>query len=255
MSYWKDKVVFVTGASSGIGQAAAIRFGREGAAVAILARNEANLDETIRQIGSPKNVLKFVVDIKDEASVIGAIHETIKWKNRLDAAINVAGIFPSEDVFESTRQYWDDVVNTNLRGTFLVAREAAKYMKDHGGGTIVNTSSVLAEVGDPTLVTYSATKGGIVSLTKAMAIRFAEYKIRVNCVSPADVETPHLKRWIDEHEDPQATRDTLNTSYPLGYFCDPKDVADAIVFFAGPEARCITGENLVIDSGLLKKCY
>lgn len=255
MSYWTDKVVFITGGGSGIGQATALKFAEEDACIAILGRTESKLDNTIAQIKDPSKVRKFPIDIKDEKSVIQAMNDTYNWKSRLDAAINVAGIFPSEDIFESSREYWDNIMGTNLRGTFIVAREAAKLMRDNGGGAIVNTSSVLAQVADPTLVTYSATKGGIISLTRAMAVRFAEYNIRVNVVSPADVTTPFLEQWINEHEDPEATRNEILAAYPLGYYCEPSDVANVNIFLAGPGARCITGENIVVDCGLTKKCY
>lgn len=255
MDYWHDKTVFVTGGGSGIGQATAIKFAEAGANVAILGRTESKLDDTIKAVADPSRIRKFPVDIRDEDRVLQAVNEAFWWKGRLDAAINVAGIFPSEDVFTSDRAYWDNLMNTNVRGTFLVAREAAEVMKKSGGGAIVNTSSVLAQVGDPSLVTYSATKGAIISLTTAMAVRFAEYKIRVNVVSPADVATPFLEQWINEHADPEATRKKILSAYPLGYYCEPRDVANVIFFLAGPDARCITGENIVVDSGLTKTCY
>jgi NAD(P)-dependent dehydrogenase (short-subunit alcohol dehydrogenase family) len=255
MNYWHDKTVFVTGGGSGIGQAAAIKFAEAGAHVAILGRTESKLDATVHAVADPSKIRKFPVDIRDEPAVIQAVRDTHQWTGRLDAAINVAGIFPSEDLFKSDRAYWDNLMDTNLRGTFLVAREAAEIMKKSGGGAIVNTSSILSQVGDPTLVTYSATKGALVSLTTALAVRLAEYKIRVNVVSPADVTTPFLEQWINEHPDPAATRKMILSAYPLGYYCEPRDVANAIFFLAGPEARCITGENIVIDSGLTKTCY
>ena len=255
MNHWQNKTVFVTGGGSGIGQATALKFAAAGAHVAILGRTESKLDATVRAVADPTKIRKFVVDIQDEANVIQAVNDTFQWHGRLDAAINVAGIFPSEDMFKSDRAYWDLLLNTNLRGTFLVARAAAELMKTHGGGAIVNTSSILALVADPTLVTYSATKGALVSLTQALAIRLAEYQIRVNVVSPADVTTPYLEQWINEHPDPAATRKQILAAYPLGYYCEPEDVANVIYFLAGPEARCITGENIVVDSGLTKTCY
>ena len=255
MDYWQERTVFVTGGGSGIGQATALKFAEAGAHVAILGRTEAKLDATIREVADPSRIRKFPVDVTDEKKALGAVQEAFQWKGRLDAAINVAGIFPSEDVFQSDRTYWDSLLNTNLRGTFLVARAAAEIMKKAGGGAIVNTSSVLAQVADPTLVTYSATKGAIISLTIAMAVRFAEYNIRVNVVSPADVATPFLEQWINEHDDPEAIRKQILSAYPLGYYCEPRDVANVIYFLAGPDARCITGENIVVDSGLTKTCY
>jgi NAD(P)-dependent dehydrogenase (short-subunit alcohol dehydrogenase family) len=255
MTYWDDKVVLVTGAASGIGQATAWRLLREGASVALLDRDRAGIEHTRSEGEGQDKTLALVVDLKDEAGVIEAVKMAATWKQRLDGAVNVAGISPAEEFLASTREYWDELLEINLRGTYLVGREAARVMAEQGEGAIVNVSSVLALVGDPTLVSYSATKGGISAMTRAMAVRLGPHRIRVNAVCPGDVATPLLENWIEQQANPGETRAKIASSYPLGYYCEPSDVAGVIVFLLGPDARCITGANIVIDCGLTVKCY
>jgi NAD(P)-dependent dehydrogenase (short-subunit alcohol dehydrogenase family) len=256
MSNWNETdVVFITGAGSGIGRATAIRFSREGASVACLDRNQQGLEETAGRIGAPERTKLFDVDLVDEAAVEAAVDEAAAWKEKLAAVVNVAGISPAEDFLESDREFWDTLMNINLRGSFLVARRGAHHMKQSGGGAIVNVSSILALVADPSLVSYGATKGAVSSMTRAMAISLAPDNIRVNAVCPGDVASPLLEDWIEEQDDPAAMRKTIAGSYPLGHYCEPADVAGVIFFLAGPDARCITGENVVVDCGLTVKCY
>jgi len=255
MSYWKDKTAIVTGAASGIGQATALRFAKEGASVACLDRNREGLEETVKLAGAPERTKILHADLQDDGAVVAAVDEAAAWNGQLDAVVNVAGISPAEEFLESTREYWDTLMQINLRGTYLVARHGAKHMQKTGGGAIVNVASILALVADASLVSYSATKGGISAMTRAMAINLAPSKIRVNAVCPGDVATPLLEDWIDQQTDPAGTRQTIASAYPLGHYARPEDVAGVIFFLAGPDARCITGENVVVDCGLTVKCY
>lgn len=255
MSYFTGKTVLITGAASGIGRATALRFAEEGASVALLDRDNAGLLATVDALPPGSRSLLLNVDIQEEEAIATAVQSAVGWGPGLDAVINVAGISPAETFLESTRAYWDDLVETNLRGTYLVAREAARTMKAARRGVIVNVSSVLALVGDPSLVVYSATKGGISAMTRAMAVNLAPYGIRVNAVCPGDVATPLLDSWIEQQADPAATRAKMESSYPLGHYARPEDIAGVIIFLAGPDARCITGANIVVDCGLTVKCY
>lgn len=255
MTYWNGRVVLMTGAASGIGRATALRLAGEGASIALLDRDVAGLEDTLRALAGGADALPLNVDLRNEGETVAAVRSAAGWKGRLDAAVNVAGISPAEDFLHSTREAWDELIEINLRGTFVVAREAARHMMEQEGGAIVNVSSALALIGDPSLVSYSATKGGISAMTRAMAVRLGPHNIRVNAVCPGDVATPLLENWIEQHADPAALRRRIAAAYPLGHYCEPSDVAGVIAFLIGPDARCITGADIVVDCGLTIKCY
>lgn len=251
MDYWKDRVVLITGAASGVGRATGLRFAREGARLALLDRDEAGLRRTSEAAGGSAQALPLLVDLRDEAAVIQGVTQSAQWHGRLDVVVNCAGICPPEDFWESTPQFWDDLLRINLRGYFLVGREGASVMKAGGqGGAIVNVASVLGLVGEPSAVTYCATKGGIIALTRALAVKLAPDRIRVNSICPGAVATPQTLDWIEAMKDPQAVRARLDATYPLGHIAEPEDIAGAICFLSGPDARCITGANLVVDGGI-----
>jgi meso-butanediol dehydrogenase / (S,S)-butanediol dehydrogenase / diacetyl reductase len=249
MTHWESRVVLVTGGASGIGQATAVRFAREGAFVALLDRNVEGMQATVGAIGDSEQVLPLPADLLDEPAVVCAVAQAAAWKGRLDAVVNVAGICPSEDYLDAPRSHWDAVVQINLRGTYVVGREGARAMM-RDGGAIVNVSSALGIVGDPSLIAYCATKGGVAAMTRAMALKLAPHGIRVNSISPGGVATPLFDDWVKELDDPAGYLARYSSLYPLGYYLQPEDAAGPIVFLAGPDARCITGTNLVVDCGL-----
>jgi NAD(P)-dependent dehydrogenase (short-subunit alcohol dehydrogenase family) len=250
MSYWKDKVVLVTGAASGIGQATAIRFASEGACVGLLDRNVQGLRKTANLIGDDECVHYEVVDLMDEAATTEAVARIAAWKQRLNVVVNVAGICPPEEYLDAPRSHWDTVVQINLRGTYVVSREGARAMMGQGEGAIVNVSSALGLVGDPSLISYCATKGGVTAMTRALALKLAPSHIRVNSISPGGVATPLFDDWVRELPDPAGYLAQYASLYPLGYYLQPSDVAGPIVFLAGPDAHCMTGADLVVDCGL-----
>jgi NAD(P)-dependent dehydrogenase (short-subunit alcohol dehydrogenase family) len=250
MSYWNDRVVLITGAASGIGQATAVRFAQEGASIGLLDRNAGGLQQTACLVGDSARVMIAEADLLDEASTVDAVAHLAGWKGRIDAVINVAGVCPSEEFLEAPRSHWDAVMQINLRGTYVVAREGARVMIGQGSGAIVNVSSALGLVGDPTLISYCATKGGITAMTRALALRLAPHGIRVNSISPGGVATPLFDEWVAQLPDSEEYLARYASLYPLGYYLDPSDVAGPIVFLAGPDARCMTGADLVVDCGL-----
>ncbi len=248
------RVALVTGAASGIGRATALRFLGAGFSVAALDRDAEGLKSLAGESPDAERTLILVADLVDERKTGEALDRVLGWKDRLDAVINVAGLSPPEEFSKYTREDWIPLVQTNLRGMFVVCQKTAPALTKSGEGAIVNVSSILARVADPTLIAYGATKGGVSALTRALAMKLAP-EVRVNAVCPGDVATPGLEAWIAGHPDPVGVRRQIEDSYPLRRICSPDDVARAILFLAGPAARMITGHELVLDGGLTVKVY
>jgi len=247
-------VALVTGAASGIGRATALRFLGAGYDVAALDRNELGLQSLAKEAGDKGRLLVLPADLVDEDATAAALDRAVAWHGRLDVVVNVAGLSLPEDFSKTTREEWTTLLQVNLRGVYFICQRLADALSESGEGAIVNISSILARVADPTLVAYGATKGGVSSLTRALAIRLAP-RVRVNAVCPGDVSTPGLETWIAGHPDPEGVRKEMESSYPLGRICMPDDVAQAVLFLAGPGARMITGQELLVDGGLTVKVY
>jgi len=225
----KGRVAVVTGAARGIGRAAADLLGKAGAAVFRL-----DLDAEIR------------CDVSDEESVEKAFRQI----GGVDILVNNAGIAVRKNAFDITVEEWDRVLAVNLRGLFLCSRVAARSMKERGGGAIVNLASIMGLSGglfpNPA---YQASKGAVVNLTRALALEFAEHKIRVNAVAPTFVRTDLTTPIF---ENPDVLKAVMRHT-PLGVLPEVEDIAAAILFLAGPAARCITGVTLPVDSGYLAR--
>ena len=228
----KGLTTVVTGAARGIGKAVADLFASRGSTVA---RLDLQPGESILQC-----------DVTDEASIEAAF----KKVGRVDILINNAGIAVRKNSLEITREEWDKVQAVNVAGTFLCSRAAARSMKQSGGGAIVNLASIMGLSGgiypNPA---YQASKGAVVNLTRALALEFAEYGIRVNAVAPTWVRTELTSVIFDN---PEAMRKVMQHT-PLGRLPEVEDIAQAILFLAGPAARCITGVTLPVDSGYLAR--
>jgi len=248
------KVALVTGAASGIGRATALRFLGAGYRVAALDRNSEGLDRLVHESLDAGRLLPLPADLLDEEKTGDALDRALGWKDRLDVVVNVAGISPPEELSKYPREDWTPLVQINLRGVFVVCQKTAPALAKSGEGAIINVSSILARVADSTLIAYGATKGGVSAMTRALAMKLAP-EVRVNAVCPGDVATPLLESWIAEHPDPVGVRKQIEDSYPLGRICTPDDVAQGILFLAGPGARMITGQELVLDGGLTVKVY
>jgi NAD(P)-dependent dehydrogenase (short-subunit alcohol dehydrogenase family) len=228
----KGKTAVVTGAARGIGKAVADLFASRGYTVA---RLDVEPGESILQC-----------DVSDEASIEAAF----KQVGKVDVLVNNAGIAVRKGSLEITREEWDRVQAVNVAGTFLCSRIAARSMKQTGGGAIVNLASIMGFSGglfpNPA---YQASKGAVVNLTRALALEFAEHNIRVNAVAPTFVRTDLT---IPIFSNPDVLEKVMQHT-PLGRLPDVEDIAQAILFLAGPAARCITGVTLPVDSGYLAR--
>jgi NAD(P)-dependent dehydrogenase (short-subunit alcohol dehydrogenase family) len=246
----KDKVALITGGTSGIGQAAALLFAAEGASVAITGRNAqrgARVVTRIRKIGGEAVFLRANVSrVKDcEKSV----RETLRAFGRLDILFNNAGVFYPQTALECSEKEWDEQIDVNLKGTFLMSKFALPAMIAQKSGVIINNSSGWGIVGGDHAVAYCASKGGVVLLTKAMAIDHGPQGIRVNCICPGDVETPMLP--ADAKMRGLKWRDYIAgcASRPLGRVGTVDEIAKAVLFLASDDSSFMTGAALIVDGG------
>jgi NAD(P)-dependent dehydrogenase (short-subunit alcohol dehydrogenase family) len=250
------KVGIITGAASGIGRASALLFAREGARVVTVDRNAAGVDETVAQIcAHGGQALAVHADVSVEADVERMVSATLSAYGRLDVLFNNAAIQVFGRVPETSVADWRQIMDTNLMGYFLGCKYAIPAMIRQGGGSIVNTSSVLGLVGDPDMPAYCATKGGILAMTRSIAQAHGRQGIRANCICPGDVDTPLVAEYFAQQPDPQAARAQVTAHYALGRIATPEDIAYTALFLASDESAFITGTTIVVDGGLTSRCY
>jgi NAD(P)-dependent dehydrogenase (short-subunit alcohol dehydrogenase family) len=233
-----DKRALVTGAASGIGEATARLLHAEGAEVVLADLDDERLDALAAELGD--RATARVLDVRDEAQVAPAAAD-------LDVLVNVAGVGSTQDAPGTPVEIWEDVFAVNARGTFLCCKHAIPGMRERGGGAIVNVSSVAALVGLKNRVAYSASKGAVVALTRALAVDHVADGIRVNAVCPGTVDSPWVRRLVEEVGE---SLDALRARQPMGRLGTTDEIAEAIAYLASDSAAFVTGSVLVIDGGL-----
>jgi meso-butanediol dehydrogenase/(S,S)-butanediol dehydrogenase/diacetyl reductase len=243
----KDKVIFLTGGSCGIGRDCAKAYAVEGAKVVVVARDKDGVAEAAAELG-PEH-LGIVCDVTHDSEVKIAVKKALKHYGRLDGVHNNAGISsPCKPVHETTDSEWDEVFDVNLKGVLHTTRHAFAALVA-SKGCILNTSSLVGVIGQELHAAYTATKGGLNALTKSMALDYAKLGIRVNAVCPAGVWTPMLRQWCAEQPDPASTARYLDEIHPLGYCPESLVIADACVFLISDKARFITGHIMHVSGG------
>jgi len=245
----KDKIILVTGGSSGIGKACALAFSRAGAIVTIVADiNQEGLDQTVAEMEGEG--LSIRLDVSKPDQVKNLIDEVVKKYGRIDCAVNNAGVEGTlAPTTECTEENWDKVLSINLKGIWLCMKYEIPQMLKQGSGSIVNMSSVLGLVGLPGYPAYVASKHGVVGLTKTAALEFAKTGIRINAVCPGAVRTPLMNRMIKDN--PGVISEELLVSLePIGRVATPEEVADAVVWLSSAKASYVTGIALPLDGGL-----
>ena len=245
----EDKVAIVTGANSGISRATALRLAREGTKVVLADKEDASaVAEEIVAAGGVAMAVE--VDVSIEAETTALVARALEAHGRLDVLVNGAGVNKRGLVTESTLEDWDWIMGVNLKGTFLCCKAAIPAIARSGGGAIVNIASELAFVGAPNIAVYSASKGGVVQLTRSLAVDHVDDGIRVNCVCPGPVDTPLLQRGITTAPDPEARRQASMDSTILGRLGQPEEIANMIHFLASDEASFMTGSIVMVDGGV-----
>ena len=245
-----QQVALITGGTSGIGEATALLFAREGARLAITGRNEKRghaVSEAILKSGGQAIFLR--TDVRRAAECVRAVRETVGAFGRLDILFNNAGVFYPHDTLQCSEEEWDEQIDINLKGTFLMSKSALPTMIAQGRGVIINNSSGWGIVGGDRAVAYCASKGGVVLLTKAMAIDHGRQGIRVNCICPGDVDTPMLP--VDAKMRGLKWEDYLAgcAKRPLGRIGTAQEIAKAVLFLASEDSSFMTGAALVVDGG------
>jgi NAD(P)-dependent dehydrogenase (short-subunit alcohol dehydrogenase family) len=252
--FMPPQTALVTGASRGIGKEIALELARNHYRVAVNYYNDpaSMVDETIAEIRalqspSQDDVLAVQADIRSSKEVLAMFEKVIATFGSLDLLVNNAGVQSWKHLLEVTEEEWDLVVDTNLKGCFLCTQQAARHMKDHGGGSIVNLGSGCNKLAFPSLVAYTASKGGIEMFTKEAAVELGQYGIRVNCIAPGSIESERTRK-----EDPDYAG-TWSKLTPLGRVGTAADIAPTVVFLASRGASFISGQTIWIDGALFTK--
>jgi NAD(P)-dependent dehydrogenase (short-subunit alcohol dehydrogenase family) len=247
-----SRVALITGAGAGIGRATALAFAHQGAAVAITdldaSRSALVVDEILAAGGQ---AFAAVLDVSDEEQVAGVVQETLSRLGRLDILVNNAGVGARMPTTDMPRDQWERVLDVGLTGAFLCSRAAAKSMIAQGRGAIVNVSSIMGLSGGGLYPNpaYHAVKGALVNLTRAWALEWARYGVRVNAVAPAFTRTALVEPLMSD----PAMRQAIIDATPLGRLVEPEEVAAAILFLASDAASMITGHTLAVDGGWLAR--
>jgi len=246
----ENKIALITGGTSGIGEATAMLFAREGAKVAITGRNEDRGHAVVAKIVKDGGRAIFIrTDVRLAAECRHAVDETVRAFDHLDILFNNAGVFYPHTILDCTEEEWDLQMDINLKGTFLMSKAALPGMIERRGGVIINNSSGWGIAGGDSAVAYCASKGGVVLLTKAMAIDHGRQGIRVNCICPGDVDTPMLPEDAKMRGLKWADYLAGCANRPLGRIGTTEEIAKAALFLASDDSSFMTGAALVVDGG------
>jgi len=244
------KTALITGGSEGIGRATAILFCKEGAKVGIMSRTLKNLKNVVSETEGCGEIQAFVGDVSNEEDVKRVVSDFYKKFGKIDILFNNAGILEGGTVVTTSNDVWDRTININVKGVFLMSKHVVPLMAKHGGGSVINNSSVLGIVGMEDCVAYNASKGAVRQITKSMALDHAKESIRVNSVCPGYIKTKMDVEFMGNPPDAEEKLDEIAAGMiPLVRRAEPLEVAQSVLFLASDESKYITGSDLVIDGG------
>lgn len=248
------KSIIVTGGSLGMGRACAERFAKNGAQVLIVSNDKDSVEKAVTEIGG--KTAGFVGDVRNSGDMRSAVEQAVAKHGGVDILICCAGIQRYGTVVDTPEDIWDDVLDINLKGVYLAAKYAVPEMKRRGGGAIVVISSIQSYASQANVAAYTASKGGINALVRAMALDHAADNITVNTVCPASIDTPML-RWAADLFKGDLTQDEMiaqwGKGHPIGRVGKQEEVAELVAFLASDKARFITGADMKIDGGTMAK--
>ncbi|MCX6789645.1 MAG: 3-oxoacyl-ACP reductase FabG [Candidatus Gribaldobacteria bacterium] len=246
----QNKTAIITGAGSGIGRAIALTFAKEGAKVVIADWAEKGGQETVEMVKQAGGEAVFVkTDVSKAGDIEKMAGACLENFGRVDILVNNAGIVKGGPLHQTSEEDWDAVLSVNLKGIFLASKKIIPEMLKQGQGKIVNIASVAGLVGFENSGAYCASKGGIIALTRAMALEYAKNKINVNCIAPGIIKTAMTKDMLDN----QAIKTNFEAQTPYPRLGEPEDIAMATLYLASGESDFVTGEVLVVDGGFIAK--
>lgn len=244
----QDKVALITGAGSGIGRAIAVAFAGEGARVALLGRRQDRLDAVAREIGSD-HAMAIPGDVTHSRVIEAALQRVVARFGKLNVLVNNAGLLIPGTAESCSEEDWDRTFAVNARAVWLLSRAALPYMRQAGGGSIINMSSILGLVAARKRAIYAASKAAVTLLTRSMAVDHAADNIRVNCICPSFVQTELTEAYVKKASDPQAALRERTAAHPIGRLGKPEDIAGMAVYLASDESAWVTGAALPVDGG------
>ena len=245
------RVCVVTGGGSGIGRAICLAFGREGATVVAADKNPETAARTVGELeflGAQGTAVRVDVSVAD--SVRGMVAVVVEEHGRIDVLVNNAGFGFAATVVETEEADWDRLMSVNLKGVYLGCKYVVPVMARQGGGSIVNTASAAGLVGVPDRAAYCASKGGVIAMTRAMAIDHVDEGVRINCVAPGTVESPYFDEIFAATDDPEGLRRLMEARHPMGRLGSPDEVASSVLYLASDESSFVTGSVLSVDGGM-----
>jgi NAD(P)-dependent dehydrogenase (short-subunit alcohol dehydrogenase family) len=242
-----DKICVITGAGGGMGREAAILFSEEGARVCVA---DVNLEAAESTASEARDAFAIQVDVANEASVKAMMDATAERYGGIDVLYNNAGISPNDDasVLDTSVEAWERVQAVNTKGVFLCCKHGIPYLQQRGGGSVINVASFVAILGAATSqISYTASKGAVLSMTRELAVQFARENIRVNALCPGPVETPLL---LSIFGDDPAALERRRTHWPMGRLAKPREIVNGALFLASDESSYVTGSTFLVDGGL-----